>query len=136
MEKFIAWFKGVPWKQTITGLKVGLAALGPTLISLAPMLGYQPTEVEKIIAGATTILGVVLTLMERTSAAMVKDAKDIQGVQVHVDTQDSNTPASVVKLATGPTPDVFPMIGGPRVPSEHEDAAGVAEPTLKESPKV
>lgn len=120
--RFVKWFKGVPWKQTITGLKASLVAAGPTIIQASQMMGYYPTEVEKGIGYALTIVGIVLLIMEKTSAAMVKDAKDIEGVQVHVNTKDPGTPASVVRLAEGPTPDVFPMKGGPRSPSDHEDA--------------
>lgn len=114
-------------KTTLAGLKGLLIAVGPTVIALGPILGYQTGEVEKIIATVTTIVGLVLTVLDKTSAAMVRDAKDIEGVQVHVDTsinpdtQKSFAPSSVVKLAEGPMPDVFPMVGGPRQPTDHED---------------
>lgn len=125
MAKFLAWLKSVNWKQLFTGLKVLLATIGPTLLALAPTLGYQTTEVEKALATATTIIGLVLTLMERTQANMVLDAKDIKGVQVHVDTSRDLTgkplaaPASVVAIAESPVPDVFPMEGGPREPTDN-----------------
>lgn len=132
LERFVKWIKCVSCiKATITGLKGLLIAAGPSTIAIMQMMGYPTSELEKGIAAATTILGIVLTTMEKTSAAMVKDAKDIEGVQVHVDTSiDPATnkpvaPESVVKLANGPTADVFPMEGGPRQPSDHEDAPAI-----------
>lgn len=129
-EDFMKWIKCASCiKATITGLKGLLIAVGPATIATMQALGYPTTEVEKGIATVTTIIGLILTVMEKTPAAMVKDAKDLQGVQVHVDTSlDPATgkpiaPQSVVNLANGPMPDVFPMIGGPRVPTEHDDAA-------------
>lgn len=129
LERFVKWIScAVCIKATVTGLKGLLIAAGPTAIAVAQVIGYPTTELEKGIAVATTILGLVLTVLEKTPAAMVKDAKDIEGVQVHVDTSiDPATnkpvaPESVVKLAEGPMPDVFPMDGGPRLPTEHDDA--------------
>lgn len=131
-KKFVEWIScGSCIKATITGLKGLLIASGPTAIAVAQMIGYPTTELEKGIAVATTILGLVLTVMEKTPAAMVRDAKDIQGVQVHVDTSiDPATnkpvaPESVVKLANSPMPDVFPMADGPRLPTQHDDAPAV-----------
>ncbi len=56
-----------------------------------------------------------------SDAAKVNVAKDVEGVQIHVDTESPNTSKAVVELAKGPTPDVFPMIGGRREPSDHEN---------------
>jgi hypothetical protein len=127
-EQFIKWIKCPSCiKATIIGLKGLLIAVGPATIAVMQAMGYPTTELEKGIATATTIIGLVLTVMEKTPAAMVKDAKDLQGVQVHVDTSlDPATgkpiaPQSVVNLANSPMPDVFPMVGGPRVPTEHDD---------------
>lgn len=128
LEDFKKWISCASCiKTTVIGLKGLLIAVGPTTIALMQTMGYPTTDVEKGIATATTILGLVLTMLEKTSATMVKDAKDIEGVQVHVDTTlDPATgkpiaPQSVVNLANGPTPDVFPMVGGPRQPTEHEE---------------
>lgn len=129
-KSFMDWLKCPSCiKATITGLKGLLIAAGPSIIAAMQMMGYQTSPVEKGIATATTILGLVLTIMEKTPAAMVKDAKDLEGVQVHVDTSINPetgkpvAPQSVVNLANGPMPDVFPMVGGPREPSVHEGAA-------------
>lgn len=118
-------------RATMTGLKGLLIASGPTFIAVMQALGYPTTDLEKGIATATTIVGLVLTILDQMPAALVKSTKEIEGVQVHVDTSinpDTNKPVapqSVVNLANSPMADVFPMIGGPRVPTEHEDAPAV-----------
>lgn len=125
-------------RATMTGLKGLLIASGPTFIAVMQALGYPTTDLEKGIATATTVVGLVLTILDQMPASLVKGAKDIEGVQVHVDTtrdpdtgKPTSAPASVVKLAESPMPDVFPMVGGPRSPSEHDDAP--TKPTIDPS---
>jgi hypothetical protein len=132
LDRFVKWIKCPSCiRVTLTGLKGLLIAIGPTTLLILQTLGYPTTDVEKGIATATTILGVVLTMLDQLPSALVKSTKDIEGVQVHVDTSlDPKTgkpiaPQAVVNIANSPTPDVFPMIGGPRQPSDHDDAPTV-----------
>ena len=71
-------------------------------------------NVEKIIALATTIVGAVLLILDKTTTAMAVDAAGVPGVQVHVNKLEA--PSGVVE-AVKTTPDLVPMTGGP-VPSD------------------
>lgn len=107
---------------------------GPVTNILVQQFGVAEGNVKMwldLFTAVTVIGGGGWAIADSTPAAVIKDAKEIQGVQVHVDTSiDPDTqkpvaPESVVKLAVGPTPDVFPMVGGPRQPSEHDETTVV-----------
>lgn len=102
------------WKLIFTALKTALATGGPSIIAVAQQLGYAASDVEKVIALVTTIVGTALLIMDKTNPAMAKDAAGIEGVQVHVNKLQA--PMSVVE-AIKTTPDLVPM-NGPPVPSD------------------
>ncbi len=102
------------WKIVFTALKTALATGGPSFIAVAQMLGYPASNVEKIIALATTVVGAILLIIDKTTTAMAVDAASIPGVQVHANRLQA--PAGVVE-AIKTTPDLVPMTGGP-VPSD------------------
>lgn len=109
--------------------QIGVLLTGPITNLLVQQFGMAEGSIKlwlDLFTAVTVIGGGGWALADSTPAAVVKDAKDIEGVQVHVDTTTNPetgkpvAPESVVKLAESPMPDIFPMIGGPRVPTEHE----------------
>lgn len=111
-------------QQIIDVLKGLLVAGGPVVAILVNLLGLEQGPAEKIVqglAGLVSIAGIVWLAIGRSDSNMVLDAKEVKGVQVHVNTETA--PRAVVKLAEDTkVSDVFPMEGGPRVPPKDEDA--------------
>jgi hypothetical protein len=100
-------------KQIMTLLKAVLVGIGPSLLEITALLGYETSTVEKVIAAAVSITGLILLVLERTDRALVVDTKDIKGVQIHVD--PLTAPKPVVAASLDPkVNDVLPMVGGPR----------------------
>ncbi len=100
------------WKQIFTALKAALATGGPSIISFMSVFGYSPSDAEKVVAGITTIVGIVLLILDKSDARLAKDAASLTGVQVHVDPQKA---AGAVVEAIHTTTDVVPMTGAPVV---------------------
>lgn len=97
------------WKQTLTALKAGLASGGPSIIAVMQMFGYQASDVEKVVALVTTVVGIVLLVIDKSDTALVKDAASVPGTCVHVDT--AVAPPAVVKAALDrDVKDVVPMV--------------------------
>ena len=111
---FFEKLKAFNWKLVFTALKTALATGGPSIIAVASLLGYPATDTEKFIALATTAVGAILLIIDKTTAAMAVDAASVPGVQVHVN--KALAPTSVVE-AIKTTPDLVPMTGPP-VPSD------------------
>jgi len=103
-------------QQIIDVVKGLLVAGGPIVAVLVNLLGIEAGPAEKIAQGLTALVsvaGIVWLAVGRTDRNMVLDAKDIKGVQVHVDTREA--PKTVIETARDPSvSDVVPMIGGPR----------------------
>ena len=112
---FLEKLKNFNFQMLFTALKAALLAIGPTVIAIMPMLGYAASDGERFVALATSIIGGILLLIEKTKAAMAIAAAGIKGTQVHVDPLEA--PASVV-AAVKTTPDLVPMGPGGPVPSD------------------
>lgn len=115
-------------KQTVIGLKGLLIAVGPTLIALGPTLGYEPSQIEKWIGTATTVIGLVLVVMEKSSTTIIGDAASLppeKQVQALANISDANkitiaeavpgvatvvvkdnAPKELKEIARGPNPNI------------------------------
>lgn len=111
-------------QQIRNWLQVATAAGGPFAALILTKTGITEGDYTLYVNLALAILpGAIVAVWGWTSNRMVTQVKEVaetQGIQVHVDTQDAGTPKDLVALAKGPAPDIFPMEGGSRQPSEHE----------------
>lgn len=102
--------------QILDVLKGLTVAGGPIVVLLVQLLGMESGEAEKIvqaIGALISVAGLVWLGMSRTDRALVVEAAQVPGTQVHVDT--TAAPKAVVAAARDlKVADVVPMIGGPR----------------------
>ncbi len=118
-------------KQAIYNVLKGLlVAGGPLAAILTNQFGMDDGTVKTIIESGAAIVSIVGLLWlgaGGTDKAVVQQAAEVKGVQVHVDT--ARAPEAVVEVAQSTNPDVWPMVGGPR---SHEKDAEVAAAIVQE----
>lgn len=112
-------------QQVRNWLQVTTAAGGPLAALILSKTGITEGEYTLYVSLALAILpGAIVVVWGWFSNRMVTQVKEVsqtEGVQVHVDTEAASTPKDIVALAQSPAPDVFPMVGGPRQPSDHDN---------------
>lgn len=123
-------------KQAIYNVLKGLlVAGGPLAAILTNQFGVAEGTVKVVIESGAAVLSIVGLLwlgVGGTDRAVVQQASEVPGVQVHVDM--NRAPEPVAEVAAGPNKDVWPMQGGPRT-AEGDAAARMAVEEAPASPR-
>lgn len=116
-------------KQAIYNVLKGLlVAGGPLAAILTNQFGMDDGTVKTIIESGAAVLSIVGLLWlgaGGTDKAVVQQAAEVKGVQVHVDM--NRAPESVAEVATSSNQDVWPMVGGPRTAASDAAVRSAAE---------
>lgn len=125
---------GLNKQQWYTVIKLIFAVGGPGSIVLSRVMHLDNDTVSLIIDSVGSLLsvvGAVALISGKSDSSIALDAKDLPGVQLHVDTSFSSpAPISVQELAENRhVVDILPMLGGPRFDFDKPPANG--EPSDK-----